>query len=278
MSELLLVNYADYWKSAVKPRGFSEFCDMVETDGRLTGIWEMMQTDVRTGRIVQRIWNKNVITDQGAISLLERACNSSGATLPNLFNNLLITNNSGSTTLTTALAANATAITSLAVAALPAAIPSGTVLTLGYGGAAPQNVTTSALAAQGATSISVTSFTVNSTGFIIGSAVVPVPAVTDNPTNVQLTGNVSSGLTSYSGNLATGAFTFTPTSGAGNRTLIVTFQFTNGGGTAVGNYTDAWIVNVATGATTNNYLAHEINAPMRCDTNNSVTATVTVKL
>lgn len=281
MNEVHIVNYAPYHAASVKPRNFEAFCEMYETGGKITGLWELKQWNPKTGEVIKRIWNKNVVTDQGANNILQRAINSSGATLPNLFNNLLITNNSGSTTLTTALAANATGVVSLAVAALPAAIPSGSVLQLGYGTGNTQNVTTSALAAQGATSISVTSFTVNSTGFTVGNAVVPVPQVTDNPTNTNLTSNATTPLSQYSGNLATGAFTFTPNTGAGNRLVQVTYTFAdaaNGGTTTIGNYTDAWMVNVNTGATTNNYVAHEVNTPMRCDNSNNITATVTIKI
>lgn len=274
-----LINIPDYWTCPVKPRGFLELCDMVETQGRITGIWELVQWDPKTGEIRKRVVNKNVVTDNGAINILQRAINSSSATLPNLFNNLLITNNSGSTTLTSALTANATNVTSLAVAATPAAIPSGTVLTLGYGQTSnTQTVTTNGSTAQGATSITVNSFTVNSAGFAVGAAVVPNPAVTDNPNNAGLTSNASSPLSAYSGNLATGAFTFNATTGAGNRNVVVTFSFTNAGGVSVGNYTDCWITNVSSGATTNNYVAHEINAPMRVDASNSINATCTIKI
>lgn len=280
MSELLIVNYPLYHKTPVKPRNFEQFCDMYETGGRITGLWELVQWDPKTGTPKVRLWTKNVVTDQGAVNILQRAINSSGATLPNLFNNLLITNNSGSTTLTTALTNGQTGVTSLAVAAIPAAIPSGTTLQLGYGTGQTQNVTSSGSTAQGATSITVTSFTSNA-AYAIGTAVVPVPQVTDNPTNTNLTANATTPLSQYSGNLATGAFTFNATTGAGNRNVVVTFTFansTNGGSTSNGSYTDCWVVNVSSGATTNNYVAHEINTPMRCDNNNNVTATVTIKI
>lgn len=278
MSRLLIVNDPLYHKTPVKPQNFLEWADMFDTQGKITGLWSLKQVDVITNRVIKEIWNKNTITDQGAINILERAINSSAATLPNLFNNLLITNNSGSSTLTTALTSGQTGVTSLAVAALPAAIPSGTSLQIGFGSGQTQTVITSASAAQGATSITVTSFTSNA-AYAIGTAVVPLPSVTDNPTNTTLTANASSPLASYSGNLATGAFTFNATTGAGNRNVVVTFTFTTAGGTSVGNYTDCWIVNAATGATTNDYVAHEINTPMRCDaTPNSVVATVTIRI
>jgi len=77
------------------------------------------------------------------------------------------------TTLTTALTLSQT-YTSLAVAALPAAIPNGVTLILNYGGAqvggVTQQVTTAAPASFGATSITVTSFTA-SASFPIGTDV-----------------------------------------------------------------------------------------------------------
>src|SRR5579883_1891986 len=126
----LIVNYVPYHKTPVKPQNFADFCEMYETHGKITGLWCLKQWNPRTGEIIKELWNPNVVTDNGAINILERAINSSSATLPALFNNLLITNNSGSTTLTASLAANQTNVTSLSVAALPAAIPSGTTLTL----------------------------------------------------------------------------------------------------------------------------------------------------
>jgi hypothetical protein len=77
------------------------------------------------------------------------------------------------TSLTTALNLNQT-YTSLAVAALAAAIPSGAAIVINYGGAAlsgqTQAVVTSAPASVGATSISVSSF-VSIASFPIGSVV-----------------------------------------------------------------------------------------------------------
>lgn len=283
---ILTVNHPAYYREqSQRPRSYEQFVEMVkasrEDAGKTKGIWELVQINPKTGRAKKRLWTMNVITDNGAYQGLQRMCNSSGATLPNLFNNLLLTNNSGSTTLTTALAANATAQTSLAVAALPAAIPSGTQLQLGYGTGNTQTVTTSASAAQGATSITVTSFTVNATGFTIGNNVVPIPQTSDNLSSGNLTANATTGLTSYSGNLATGAFTFTQGTGAGNRTDLVQYTFanaTNGGSTSNGVYTDCWIVNVASGATTNNYLAHEINTQMSINNTNSILAKVTLAI
>ncbi|MGH2505944.1 MAG: hypothetical protein ACRDHZ_00765, partial [Ktedonobacteraceae bacterium] len=267
MTELLTVNYAPWHHvRSQQPRNFAQFQDMICADkayeGKTKGIWEIVRSD-RDGNVLERLFNMNAVTDAGAIALLERGCNSASATLPGLFNQIAMTNGSGSTTLTTALTNGQTAITSLAVASLPAAIPAltggvATQLTIGFGSGQTQIVTLSAGAAAGATSISVNSFTANA-AYAIGVAVVPLPAVGENPTSLP------GSLTSYSGALAVGAFTFTPTTGAGNRTDQATFQFTVAGGTSVGNYTDFWICNTNPVSGVGQTLAHEINVPMRCD-------------
>lgn len=288
-----LINIPEYWQSkSVRPRGYAELCDMVETHGRITGIWQWEQWDPKTGEVRKREITKNAVTDNGAINILASAI--AAASNANPWNDLLITNNSGSTTLT--VASGTVAITSLSVAALPAAIPldypapiasTVTQLQLGYGGGTVQTISMNAAAAQAATSLTLVSFT-PSINFPIGTALVPLPNVGENPSNANLTANATTALSQYSGALAAGAFTYTPTTGAGNRNVVVTFVFktaANGGSTAVGSYTDAWLVNVASGAANTttglfvgNYIAHEINTPMRCDNSNNITCTVTIKI
>ncbi len=246
----LLVAIPEYHRSLGKPRGFQELADMIDwtrPDWRGAAIWEMIRRDEKTGRELARLWAKNVVTDTGALAMLKNVWNNAAGAV-GIFNQIAIDTNAGSTTLTTALAANATGVTSISVAALPGPIASGTTITLGYGGAAPQNVVTSALANAGATSITVTSFTVNSTGFAVGANVVPVPTTSDNPSSL-------SGTVAYSGALASGAFTYSGT-GAGNRQVQI--QYTFPGSTTVGNYTEAWTVNTnpvgATGETANHII------------------------
>ncbi len=277
MARELVVNYAPYHRSPVKPRSFQDFCAMYDTQGKITGLWSFALQNPKTGEITKELWTPNVVTDQGAVNVLQASINS--AVPAAVFNNILITNNSGSTTLNAALNSGTT-YASMTVVALPAAIPSGSTIQTGYGTGTTQNWVLSGAAAQSATIVNVTSQIASAT-FGIGSAVVPVPQVTDNPTNAALTSNQSTPLSQYSGNLAGGAFTFNATTGAGNRNVVVTFTFktaANGGTTSIGNYTDAWLVNVATGATTNNYVCHEINSPMRCDNSNNIVVTVTLKL
>jgi hypothetical protein len=83
----------------------------------------------------------------------------------------------GAGTLASGLTINNT-YTSLTLATgVPALIPSGTSLTI-INGSTTQTVTTSAVTAQGATTISVSSFTANAT-YPIGSGVVNTPSATD---------------------------------------------------------------------------------------------------
>jgi hypothetical protein len=277
----LLVNHPDYHRNPVKPLSYEAWTEMFETEGRFTGLWRLAQTDPRTGEVRREIWNKNVLTDQGAINIFQAAI--ANAVPAAVFNNILLTNNSGATTLTSAIAISTSGITSISVAATPAAIPAATSLLLGFGSGTSQTIVTGgSTTTQGSTSITTVSFSTDgSHSYGVGAAVVPIPQVTDNPNNAGLTSSATTPLSIYSGNLSAGAFTYTATTGAGNRSCVVTFIFktaANGGSTPIGTYTDGWLTNVNTGATTNNYVAHEINYPMRCDNSNNITATITLKI
>jgi hypothetical protein len=262
----LLVTYQPYYHCAVKPQNFTEFCAMV-TDLRYPdGIWCVKTTDRFTGEVIREVWHLNVITDTGGIALLKNTWNSAGSAVA-IFNQLAIAANAGSTTLTTALAANQTGVTSLAVQAVPASIPSGTTLTLGYGTSNTQTVTTSALTAAQATSISVTTFTVNATGFAIGQNVVPSPTTSDNPSSAPGA--------QYSGALSSGAFAYSGT-GAGNRQVVISYTF-NGGSATAGNYTEIFTCNanpIVAGATA----THLIVPPMALNSSTNLTVQATEKL
>lgn len=294
MPELHIVNYKDYHRSSIKPRGFKEFCEMYDTQGKITGLWETTQWDPKTGEVRQRIWNTNVLTDQGAVNILTAAIAS--AVPAAVFNNILITNNDGSTTLTGAgFTAGQTGITSLPCAATPAAIPSGTYLQLDYGTGSVQGgynasgvlptgtaaIITSGITAQGATSITVLSFT-SAAVHSAGAAIVPVPNYSDNPANAGLTSNATTPLSKYSGNLAGGAFTYLATpGGAGGRSCQVIWvakNATNGGSVPNGGYSSEWLVNVASNAGAGNYVNHNINSISNVNDSNNLTITAFIKL
>jgi hypothetical protein len=286
-SEQLLVDYNNYWKTPVKPRNFDDFSRMYSAaENGPAGLWEVVQWDPKTGKAKKRTWSNRILTDNGAIQILTAAINN--AVPAAVFNNIYINNNDASTTLTTALTNGQTGVTSLAVAAIPAAIPttypspangSNSQAMIGFGTGQTQTVTT-ASASQSATSITTTSFTSNA-AYAIGTAVVPVPNIAENPSNANLKANQSSVLEQYSGNLSSGAFTSTQTTGAGNRQMTVVFVFknsTNGGSTSNGSYTTFWLVNVSSAAAANNYVDHLINVPVRCDNSNNISASCSIKI
>ena len=268
MARILEVTLPDYHKASVKPRNFEDFCAMVDWSSLGPGpqaLWNMKVSDRVTGEIIKELWTKNVVTDNGATAMLKNTWNNAGSAI-GIFNQIAIAAQAGSTTLTTALTNGQTGITSLAVASLPAAIPSGTSLVIGYGGGTTQTVTTSAAAASGATSISVTSFTANA-AYAVGTAVVPSPNVSDNPSSV--TG------AQYSGVLPSGDFTYSG-SGAGNRQVVISYTF-NGGSFTAGSYTEAYTAN-ANPIVANSTASHLITTPMSLNTNTNLTVTVTEKV
>jgi len=243
-SEELIVDYAPYWKSSVRPRNFADFSKMYSArENGPTGLWEIVQTDAKTGKPKKRVWSNKTLTDQGALNILTCAINN--AVPAAVFNNIYINNNDGSTTLTTALTNGQTAVTSLAVAAIPAAIPLNypspanatvTQILVGFGTGQTQTVSMNGAATQNATSLTTVSYTSNA-AYAIGTAVVPIPNVAENPSNANLKANQSSVLEQYSGNLSAGAFTGSATTGAGNRSMTTVFVFknsTNGGSTSNG--------------------------------------------
>lgn len=263
----LFVALPDYYTTPVKPRGFTEFCEMLDWSTLGPGphaLWELTVTDRFTDRVLQRIWQPNVVTDTGATAMLKNTWNNAGSAV-GIFNQIALSPNAGSTTLTMALSNGVSSGTSLAVAALPAAIASGTTITVGFGTGNTQNFVTTALASALATSISVTAQNANFS-YPVGSNVVPVPTTSDNPSSVA---NAI-----YSGALSSGAFAFSGT-GANNRQVVITFLFSGVSFTA-GIYTEMYTTNanpIVTGSTAN----HLITTQMNLNSGTNVTAVCTEK-
>lgn len=295
-----LVNHNDYWQTGPKPRGYNEWVDMYDAGGKITGLWELVQWDPKTGEVRKRVWNKNVITDNGAINILASAiANASNA---NPWNVIYINNNSGSCQLNGALSTGTPITTgaNLPVVSLPADIPLNypspanavvTQLQVGFGQASPQTISMNLATTRNAgnVSLNVVGFTPSS-NWANASWVVPLPNVKESPSNANLTGNttVAGSATQYSGVISSGGFTYTPTTGTGNRLVQVQFTFansTNGGSTPNGAYTDAWLVNVTsaagnatTGLFVGNYIAHEINSVMTVNNSNNITVQMAIKI
>ncbi len=229
---LTVANAPEYWNNPVKPRNFEDFKAMYDRSlYRQIGFWQLL-TRNRDGEIVAEDWIKNTLTIIGAKQgLTNLFC---ATTTINGFKYVAISNGDGVTALTTALTSGQTGITSLAVDALTAAIPSGTTITIGKGTGQEQTATTSSLANSGATSISVNSFTANA-NYAIGTNVSPSVDKTSNPSSLP------GSLSAYSSALANGDFTYS--SDSSSATASFSRVFTVPSDTTAGTYTGGYVVN-----------------------------------
>jgi hypothetical protein len=230
------ISLPGYWKTSkgtARQRKPTTFSDVLKLSKPYECPWQFETWDSNTGELYERFIAHNVITDNGAISMIKNIWNSSGSAI-GIMNHVVVSPNGASSKLTSATGVSP--ITTLAISALPAALSNGATLTLGYGGATPQTVTLSAGASLGATSLTVTSFT-PSANFPIGTDICAIPSVTDNPSSVA--GTVDSGA------LSGGAFTYTATTGLGNRNVVIVATETGTSGNA-GTYTEAYTSNNAT--------------------------------
>jgi len=227
-----------YWEAPVKhrPKSLVEIYDKLAKPHEC--LWEFKTTYKKTGEVIERSIHKNVITDKGAIAMLKNTWNNAGSAV-GIFNRFHLSPNGCATRITGATGTSA--ITTLAVESLPAALADNDQLTLGYGGANEQTVQVNNGAgyAIGATSITVDSFT-PAINFPANTALVANPKYTDNPSSVSNTVD--------SGALAGGDFTFTETTGLGNRQVAIHKIITGTTGNA-GQYTEAYTSNAATIAT-----------------------------
>src|SRR2546430_31272 len=173
-----------YWRKGFKPTTYAE---VVARSARHQCIWQLENWDANSGELYERGCAKNVITDNGGISLLKNLWNSAGSAVA-IGSHVTVSPNGFATKLT--VASGTSPITTLSVQALVNGLANGSTMTLGYGGATPQTVTLNAIANAGNTSLTVVSFT-PSANFPIGTDIVAIPSVTDNPSSVS--GTVDSG-------------------------------------------------------------------------------------
>lgn len=266
LPEYKYASIPSYWKTKKgterqrKPQSYEEILRLAKAH---ECPWQFEQWDTETGELYERFCIKNIITDNGGISLLKNLWNNAGSAVT-IMNHVVISPNGVAVSLTSAT--GTTAITSISVTALQAALPAGSTLVIGFGGATTQTITTTGTNSLGATSITVSSFT-PSINYPIGTNVVANPLVTDNPSSVS--GSQDSGA------LAGGAFTFTATSGTGNRNVVITTTFTGSTGNA-GNYTEAYTSNAGTIAS-NSTASHVIFPQFALGSGLSETLTLTEK-
>lgn len=219
-----------YWRGKQKPVSFEE---VVARSARHQCVWQLENWDADTGELYERGATHNVIVDNGGISMLKNLWNSAGSAVA-IMSHVIASPNGCSTKLSAASGTSAT--TTLSVNALPVGLANGSTMTLGYNGSNPQTITLNATASTGNTSLTVVSFT-PSINFPIGTDICAIPSVTDNPSSVS--GTVDSGA------LASGAFTFTATSGLGNRQVQIVATLNGTSGNA-GTYTEFYTSNNAT--------------------------------
>lgn len=266
----LLVSDSRYYTNPMKPRSFENWVEMYEKKKPgPVGLWRVCTQDKWTGEIREEQWLENTLTDTGGLAAWK---NLVGVSTVSVFNQLVVTTSAGVTTLTTGLTNGQSGITSIAVAALPGMITSGTTLLLGAGSSFVQAVTTSALASAGATSISVNSFTASS-AFLTGTNVAPQPSATDNPSSL-------SGITATSGVLTGTQITFSG-SGTGSRQMQISYTFSTTGSpaAAVGNYADCYLVNTYPVSGSGQTAIHVIfNAPMAVNSSSIGPVTIVEKL
>jgi len=216
-----------YWRKDIKPTTYEE---VVSRSARHQCVWQLENWDANTGELYERECHHNVITDNGGISMLKNLWNSSGSAVT-IMSHLVVSPNGFATKLTAATGTSP--ITTLSVTALTVGLANGSTLTLGYNGSTPQTVTLNATASVGNTSLTVVSFT-PSANFPISTDLVAIPSVTDNPSSVS--GTVDCGAPS---------FTYNPTTGLGNRNVVIIATAVGTAGNA-GTYTEAYTSNNAT--------------------------------
>src|SRR5712672_3354022 len=230
LPEYKYVAVPGYWRKGFKPVSYEE---VVARSARHQCVWQLENWDANTGELWERGCAHNVITDNGGISMLKNLWNSAGSAIA-IGSHVTASPNGFATKLTSATGVSP--ITTLSVTALINGLANGLTMTLGYNGATPQTVTLNAIANAGNTSLTVVSFT-PSANFPIGTDIVAIPSVTDNPSSVS--GTVDSGA------LSAGAFTYNATTGLGNRNVVIVATITGTSGNA-GTYSEAYTGNNAT--------------------------------
>jgi hypothetical protein len=242
------VGFREYWKldQRDRPKTFEELCEMLLPDPGIRGIWEINAIDARTGRILQKSWVPNAITDNGAKYAIGNLFDSAGAVYGPM-KYLCISTDGASSSLTSALTATTT-YTSLSVASLPNAIPANAKIKIDYNTGSEEIVVTTVGASAGATSI--TGITAVGGGAYIaafnhsiGATVVPVASETDNPSSTPTGGQYQT--------LLSGDYSSITGTGQGNRTRTITKTFL-GASTTAGSYNWARLSNanpIVTGST-----------------------------
>ena len=249
-----------YWRKGVKPISYEE---IVKGSARHQCIWQLENWDANSGELYERGCSHNVITDNGGISMLKNLWNSSGSAVT-IMAYIVASPADFATKLSVASGTSAT--TSLSVTALINGLANGSTMTIGYNGTNPTTITLNATASAGNTTLTVVSFT-PAINFPIGTDIVGIPSVTDNPSSVSGSAATSA--------LASGAFTYNATTGLGNRNVVIVGTITGTTGNA-GTYSGAYTSNAATIAS-NSTASHIIIPGFVLNSSTNETLTLTEK-
>ena len=231
-----------------------------------------MRAEELAERTLSEVWCRNIVTDNGATSLLKNLWNNAGSAVA-IMNHLVIAFGNQAYAVQTGAAINnaSGAQTSIACSGgvQAAAFGNSVSITWSYGTTNAETWTTgsSAPGNQGATSITVVSqTTVSGHTHSAGDFVVNIPLTSDNPASVSNSAD--------SGALPGGDFTFSGT-GAGNRQVQIQFTFSTS--TAAGAYTESYTSNAGTIAS-NSTANHLIFPPQTINSTTSLQLTITEKV
>jgi hypothetical protein len=282
------ISVPEYWNCAPRKRPRT-YEGLIKRVHRQAGIWCVQQTNTITGEVEILNVINNCLTDNGAIAALKNTINATSAGI-GVANIMAIDASLGIATVG-AISSGGT-VTSIPVTALTGpTIPSGTTLIINPGQASKLLVsTTAAITGAGtcsvvstagpASAISAGSFGRYATATdVVGTALSSMPTTDAS----SLTAPVS-----YTAALPSGQWTFTATTGSGNRNVVVTnsapylFQTTANSNPSVattGTYTAVWIVSVSPVTATSQTFVHApLDTPLTIVSSSTIQITVTEKL
>lgn len=278
MTRKLLVSIPEYYEKSSTVLPPQNFEDMVERLNRPGGYWRVCTVDKKTDEILIEQWIQNAYTDNGVgVMFKALAGASTPSTAPGSY--IAIDQSLGSTSLTASIASGGT-VTSISVAAPTGpSIPSGSKLVINPGTANTLTVVTTQAITTAAT-ITVNSVTGPASTIASGSTI-------RYDYNSIATTDVSSlsAPVSYTASLPSGQFSYTLTTGYGNRTLQITnngaylFSTTGSPVATAASYTAAWLTNASPVASTANTFVHApFDAPLVINSTSNGLVTIVEKL
>lgn len=262
MERKLLVSIPEYYNGGLVPQNFEDFMEHIHRPG---GYWQVLQRDKYSGEVQTEQWIQNCYTDNGVTVMFKALAGASTpSTVPASI--IAIDASLGNAGLGASVASGGT-VTSLTLnTALfnGPTIPSGTKLVVNPGTGNTLTVVTTASITSASSSVTVTSTPGPGSTIANGATIrydyTAVP--TSDPSSL-------SAPVSYTSSMPGGQFTYTITTGYGNRTLAVTnntaylFSTTGSPVATAGSYTAARLVTTnPLSAATQSFLYAPFDAPL----------------